>query len=254
MREAAGATRRSGSSARRKAAGEPPARSQGFPDGGVYVLRGPRDHVFVDCGPVGLQGRGGHGHNDCLAFDAVLDGVHLVTDCGSYLYTASVEWRNRFRSTAFHNTPRIDGEEQNRFISPEHLWNLHYDAVPTVLDWQPGDVTTFRGAHAGYERLGVRVERTLELDTRAHRLVVEDRFHGTGDHAVVVPFHLAPGIEHHGGALVAGDRRFPFRVEGEWRLQRGRSWVSPSYGRKVETTCLELVRTGPLAPLRVVIG
>src|SRR5262249_49840100 len=55
----------------------PPAASRAFPDGGVYVLRGERDHVFVDCGPVGLAGRGGHGHNDCLAFDAVLDGVHL---------------------------------------------------------------------------------------------------------------------------------------------------------------------------------
>jgi uncharacterized heparinase superfamily protein len=68
-----------------------------FPEGGVYVLRAGGDHVFVDCGPVGLAGRGGHGHNDCLSFEAVLDGVHLVTDCGAYVYTASPEWRNRFR-------------------------------------------------------------------------------------------------------------------------------------------------------------
>ena len=112
---------------------EPPP-STLFPDGGCAVLRDGGDHVFVDCGPVGLGGRGGHGHNDCLSFAAVLDGVELVVDPGSFVYTASVEWRNRFRSTLFHNTPVVDGAEQNRFVDPPNLWHLHYDAVPEVRE------------------------------------------------------------------------------------------------------------------------
>ena len=76
-----------------------------FGDGGFFVMRNAVDHVFVDCGRIGLADRGGHGHNDCLSFEAVLDGVHLVTDCGSFVYTRSFEERNRFRSTASHNTP-----------------------------------------------------------------------------------------------------------------------------------------------------
>src|SRR6185436_11064014 len=66
---------------------EEPARaphSTLFPEGGFCVMRNRRDHLFVDCGPVGFGGRGGHGHNDCLSFEAVLDGVRLVTDCGAY--------------------------------------------------------------------------------------------------------------------------------------------------------------------------
>ena len=63
-------------------------------------MAGGGDHVFIDAGPVGMKGRGGHGHNDCLSFEAVLDGVPLIVDSGAYVYTASVEWRNRFRSTA----------------------------------------------------------------------------------------------------------------------------------------------------------
>ena len=94
-----------------------PIASAAFPEGGFYVMRNDRDHVFIDCGPVGLAGRGGHGHNDCLSFEAVLDGVHLVSDCGAYVYTASAEERNRFRSTAYHNTPQVDGEEINRFVA-----------------------------------------------------------------------------------------------------------------------------------------
>src|SRR6185295_6240597 len=94
-------------------------RSAAFPGGGFYVLRTPHAHVFVDCGEVGFGGRGGHGHNDILGFELYLNGFNVVTDCGAYLYTASREWRNRFRSTAFHNTVQVDGEELNRFISPD---------------------------------------------------------------------------------------------------------------------------------------
>ena len=107
-----------------------PARSAAFPKGGIYVMRNRVDHVAIDCGPVGLAGLGGHGHNDCLSFEAVLDGAHLVSDCGAYVYTASAEERNRFRSTTFHNTPQIDDEEINRFIGPDQLWTLHDDAQP----------------------------------------------------------------------------------------------------------------------------
>jgi hypothetical protein len=101
-----------------------PAGSAAFPDGGFYVLRSPYAHVIVDCGDVGMKGRGGHGHNDILSFELFMNGFNVVTDCGAFLYTASREWRNRFRSTAFHNTVQIDGEELNRFISPDALWQL----------------------------------------------------------------------------------------------------------------------------------
>ena len=59
-----------------------------------------------------------------------LTGINVVTDCGAYVYTASREWRNRFRSTAFHNVVQVDDEEVNRFISPDSLWQLQYDAHP----------------------------------------------------------------------------------------------------------------------------
>ena len=70
---------------------------------------------FIDCGPIGLAGRGGHGHNDALSFEAWLEGAPLVIDRGSFVYTGSFEKRNEFRSTASHNTPSVDGEEINRF-------------------------------------------------------------------------------------------------------------------------------------------
>src|SRR5205085_6199685 len=110
--------------------GSAPPRSQAFPGGGVFVLRNRHAHLVVDCAEVGMRGRGGHGHNDILSFELWMNGANWITDCGAYLYTASREWRNRFRSTSFHNTVQIDGEEVNRFIGPDALWQLQYDAVP----------------------------------------------------------------------------------------------------------------------------
>ena len=128
--------------------------SRAFADGGVYIMRAGNDHIFIDGGPVGMAGRGGHGHNDCLSLEAVLEGVPLIIDCGAYIYTADTEWRNSFRSTAFHNTPLINGKEQNRFVAPEYLWTLRNDATPDVRHWRSTeDADGFVGAHGGYRRL-----------------------------------------------------------------------------------------------------
>jgi uncharacterized heparinase superfamily protein len=242
----------------------PPAPpSARFPASGVHVMRGDGDHVFIDCGPVGFAGRGGHGHNDCLSFEAALAGVPLIADCGAFVYSASVEWRNRFRGTAFHNTPMIDGEEQNRFPHPEALWSLRDDARPTVIRWETGERRdVFAGSHAGYLRLArpVRPIRGILLDKSRHALVVADAFEGEGAHAVSIPYHLAPGVE--------ADRM----DDGSWRLRRDGAvflmattargkwtsaledgWCSPSYGVKRPIKVLRFEREGPLAPLSAAI-
>ena len=219
----------------------PKPASKGFAQGGFYIMQNERDHVIIDCGPVGLAGRGGHGHNDCLSFEAVLDRVKLITDCGAYVYTASYKDRNLFRSTAYHNTPQIDGQEINRFISPGHLWSLRYDAVPEVRKWEAGpggDI--FCGVHAGYRRLPEPLTpvRTIRLDHRRHVLSVKDEFQGSGRHSIRIPLHFAHGVrarslEDDLIELQAQDRRFMLKWEDpqRWKLHISEGRVSPSYGR-----------------------
>ncbi len=234
-----------------------------FPDGGFYILQGADDHVFVDCGPVGLAGRGGHGHNDCLAFEAVLAGTRLFVDCGPYVYTASVEWRNRFRSTEFHNTPRIDEAEQNRFVSATNLWNLHDDAAPSLVRWEiDGALTLFEGSHSGYRRLPdpVDLRRTIVLDSSSHRLAVRDDFAARRDHDYRIPFHLAPNIgvdldpATSTATLSRGTAHFVLAWKGDWSVATRSTWVSESYGRKQEAVCIEFTRVGAPEPLLVVVA
>jgi uncharacterized heparinase superfamily protein len=237
--------------------------SKAFPDGGFYVLRNHKDHVFVDCGPLGLGGRGGHGHNDLLSFEAVLDGVHLISDCGAYLYTSDYQERNNFRSTAYHNTPQVDGQEINRFVRPDYLWFLHNDAIHEVREVNFGSNTDrLVLSHGGYRRLKSPVTpvRSYELNHSEHRLTVRDEFEGEGGHRLEIPLHLASGVEvdhQESGQLVlrVGQRSFSLTWDAtsmwDLRIEPGR--ISPSYGLTLPSLILIWQLTGPLSSFTITL-
>jgi hypothetical protein len=219
-----------------------PAGIRAFPLGGFFVLRTNRVHLFVDGGEVGMRGRGGHGHNDVLGFELWMDGANLVTDCGAYLYTASREWRNRFRSTAFHNVVQVDDEELNRFIGPDAMWQLQYDAVPYGIEWRSDERALYwKGSHRGYERLDppVRVSREIHVPSKNGAVVVRDSVAGEGNRRLTWRFHLDPAVRAapsgNGVRLTSHDREFQLDaldVEGlAMRIEEG--WVSPSYGTRM---------------------
>jgi uncharacterized heparinase superfamily protein len=227
------------------ATGEPLA-SKAFPDGGFFVLRRGRTHVMMDLGDVGMRGIGGHGHNDILSFELVLDGVRVVSDCGAYLYTAAREWRNKFRSTAFHATIQVDGEEINRFISPDHLWQLRDDARPVDVTWEFGTSThRVAGAHTGYRRLPdpVTPKREIAVSRDGSVVRLHDVVSGAAAHRVTWRFPLHPALtcESTGAEIKMttedGQTRWLFAVDGTRPLQVGieDGWWSPSYGVKVPT-------------------
>ena len=217
-----------------------PIPSAAFPQAGVFVMRNAHDHVFIECDGVGMAGRGGHGHNDCLSFEAALAGVHVITDCGAYVYTANAAERNRFRSTAFHNTPQIDGHELNRFVGWNQLWALHDDAVPEVHEWKVGsDRDVFVGSHTGYERLDhpINPVRTIVLDHHAHAVTVTDEIRGEGEHRISIPLHLAAGVDAKRVGttqivLTSGTSAFllEWSSREEWDAAIEPARVSPSYG------------------------
>ncbi|MCU1385404.1 MAG: hypothetical protein JWL71_4101 [Acidobacteria bacterium] len=224
------------------------ARSAAFPAGGFFVLRTPDTHLVVDCGEVGMRGRGGHGHNDILSFELFMSGRNVISDCGAYVYTASAEWRNAFRSTAFHNTVQVDDAEVNRFVSPTALWQLEYDAAPIDPQWQFGsEVDSFSGGHRGYLRLDPPVahRRAFYVSRTGPRVLLCDWLDSDGPHAYAWRFHLDPAVvpHVHGGdvRLTAGDLDiWLLPADGAFRgaLSLEPGWISPSYGVKVPTTVI----------------
>jgi hypothetical protein len=243
-----------GSGAARSLAEEGPApASCAFRDGGVYVLRDATNYVFIDCGPIGLAGRGGHGHNDLLSFEATLDGVPLITEGGCFVYTADNESRDIDRSTRSHNTPLADGQEINRFMGPEFRWNMNNDAAHELIGlFTSAERDRFVGRHAGYQRLTppLIVERTVELTHSTACLRIHDRFVGDGEHEVRIPLHLVAGAI----AKLAGPGRVQVEVEARtfeivwsdtrWTVEVGTGREAAAYGTKVSITRLEWLARG----------
>jgi hypothetical protein len=223
-------------------------RSRSFSNSGFYVLRTPDQYLFVDAGPVGGRGTGAHGHNDCLSFEWHARGRPLLTDSGTYVYSASREARNWFRSTAAHNAIRVDGEEINRIPSPAALFALCDDARPGgVRADLDSETPSVAASHTGYIRLPepVLVIRDFRLAGAASTptLVIGDRLVGRGVHTAEFFFHAAPGAR----AVRAGDdataafewpdgTRLVIRADSpEVKLAwtAGEGWFSPSYGVKI---------------------
>ena len=136
-----------------------------YPGMGVYIFKSPHLYMTVRCGEVGQKGNGGHAHNDQLSITLRIDGVDLIRDPGTYLYTPLPEERNRFRSTRVHFTIQKGGEEQNPFYSYRGgLFSLKEEKTfATVL------YLTRTGIVMEHRGFGDKVYRVIEiLDHEVH--------------------------------------------------------------------------------------
>jgi hypothetical protein len=198
---------------------------------GIGILRSDLVTCHVACGLNGQQGVGGHAHNDKLSVVLSARGRPLVIDPGTACYSADIVRRDLFRSTAMHNTVKVDGQEQN----PLRDWRMLEDRTQArVLRWEDSErETVFEGEHRGYAALGVEHRRTIRLDKRAHRLTVEDVLTGRGEHRAEFHLHLAPEIlreqaRWEGTRLVLPGATFEF--EGTPLPEWFTSFCSPIYG------------------------
>ena len=166
--------------------------------------------------------------------------IPVIIDPGTYCYTGNMEMRRLFRSTAYHNTVVVDGEEQ----VPIHnsmfaLVNPSGDI--RVLDWKSNESFDFLTAeHTGYQRLAKPVvhRRCFHLDKEKHRIVIEDSFHGKGKHHIGFYFHLdtATTCDIIGGKayFLKNDRPVlsmqAVDAYGQFMITDG--WVSRAYNHK----------------------
>jgi len=170
--------------------------SQAFPTAGWYMTRSDKNYMIMSCGPNGQNGNGGHCHNDKLSFELCINGEDVILDPGTYVYTPSPEWRNRFRSTACHNTVMVDDQEQNR-LSEKNLFRVENDAITKCLKWEVGDeIDLFIGEHYGYKRLSDSVihQREIRFHKKEGKLEIVDRFRGDGEHSLEWNLILSSGF------------------------------------------------------------
>jgi heparinase II/III-like protein len=216
---------------------------------GYYVSRtASSDHLVIDGGAHGYQ-NGGHAHADALSLTFSVRGVPLLIDPGTGGYTVDRVLRDRFRSTALHNTLTLDDRPQSVTNGPFH-WS--HTANSLVRCWRTNQgFDYFDGAHDGYQPVAHR--RHL-LALHDDLLIVADLVDGPGTHTAAAHWHIDPRWR----TDVRG-RRATFTYGGEAvslvategvlesfsaDANTGLGWHSPVYGRVERATTLRVTCRG----------
>ena len=171
-----------------------------------------------------------HTHNDLLSFELSLNGVDVLVDSGTYLYTSSINDRNAFRSTGKHNTIVVDDEEQNELVMPFYLKrNVHIGKLRRLSDgYYIADYRTIAG-NLSHER---------KFNFRKGLLTIEDTLTKQGkSHIAKQYFHFAEGVLptiEDGDLLVSNEVKFHFSTPPS-HIQIIDDTISPSFGRLVST-------------------
>src|SRR5947209_6969142 len=174
------------------------AQSAAFKDARACVMREGDLYLLLSASGAGLAGRGAHGHNDALSLEVSARDVSFIADAGTYTYTADARARAQFRSTAFHSTVEVDGEEQNTTVE-DAPFLIGDEAKPRIVRWETGAARDIAVAeHHGYERLSagpITHRRSVTFDKREGFWLIEDTLRGSGIHDFKFVFHAAPGRE-----------------------------------------------------------
>jgi hypothetical protein len=218
-----------------------------FPAAGFYFFSSPRLRGSVRCGPLGVNGWANHAHNDQLSFELACDGHPVIVDPGSYCYSGDAAARNRFRSARAHNSPVVDGAEQNRFW-PGLLFRMVDDTQSRALRWSASPRgMEFEGQHAGYRRLPQRVtvRRWLCLHRAANSVLVADTVAGRGGADVEWFFQIAPGTTVERMRAPGAEALAPpaaLRRRGFQQLYAHSQW-------RIGPLCLRILSTAPAPAL-----
>ena len=223
--------------------------SKAFPNAGWYIMRNDKNYMFISSGPNGQNGNGGHSHNDKLSFELCIDGITFIQDPGTYVYTAGPEWRNKFRSSSYHNTIIVDKKEQNRFYENE-LFRMEDDLDIKVNKWEVNrDYDFFSGEYKRNKGLRDNIihRRDIYFDKKENYWIIKDILKGEGIHQADLYFHIAP-------LKVEIDKEFdlvakikeekinlaiiPLEKEGiSVKVLEG--WISPCYGVKMRAPVIK---------------
>jgi len=142
--------------------------------------------------PLGMPPLYAHGHQDALSFTLSVGGQEIFIDPGSYLYHSGGKWRSYFRSTAAHNTIRIN-EKDMTDMPGDFMFGKPYHITEHSLWWEDSK-TVWRAGHDAYVKFKNPVYHTRQVvfDPQSEYLKIEDILVSSGKFKVEQFFHLHP--------------------------------------------------------------
>jgi hypothetical protein len=198
------------------------------PDGG---------HLVMDAGPHGYL-NGGHAHADALSLVLTVEGRPLFVDAGSATYTMDAALRDRFRSSAMHNTVVVNSRSQAEPDGPFH-WRSTANAQPSI--WQFSEREEYlEGRHTAYAPL-THVRQVLVVPRLGWFVI--DHLLGSGPIRAEAFWHLHPDWRLEsadGGGWTARNGSVVASIAASAPLAPNAAFAqhAPVYGRIVEAPCL----------------
>lgn len=215
-----------------------------FPDAGVAVLRAGDVQIVADAGPF-ARSSAGHSHSDTLSLIVRRGDADVLIDPGTFCYLGPE--RDVFRSSAAHNTIRVDGFDQGTAAGPFH-W-LDSPEVE-ILAWRTEATRDSLDALCRYR--GFQHRRRLVLLKPSGVLFVADQLSGPpGQHVAEQFWHPGEACRAEAsGCFRIGSRAWLLLAapEDSCELTEGGShgWRSPVYGSKEAAPVLRVWREAGL--------
>lgn len=176
-------------------------KSRFYRDAGFAIMRNNNDYLLFNADNQGMYRDTGtivsHTHCDWFSFVLAVNGIPFIVDPGSYVYSSDASERNRFRSTAMHNTIVVDDEDQEK-INPRTLWDYRRKSHPVIEAWNTSsDSDSINCHHNGYNWLGgeTRHTRRVGFEKRISRWVIEDEVKSSDARGVTLYFHLDADVD-----------------------------------------------------------
>jgi hypothetical protein len=142
-----------------------------FEDFGLYIAKSSRMFLAIRCGGRNQIGGLGHAHADQLSLELQLDGVDIVRDPGTHVYTAWPAERNKYRGSTAHFVPAFRGFEASFSGRVDlGLFALVGQVTAECMGWSE------RGFVGRLERDGAWIERSISVEPQ--QIVIVDRCGG----------------------------------------------------------------------------
>lgn len=176
-------------------------KSHTYPDAGFAIIRNDDFYLFFNNSGLSKYPEannivhGTHTHADALSFELSIGGDDFIIDPGSYVYTASVNYRTEFWSSRKHNTVTVDNLNQNEFVKNNifcvkgyheplrlhHIKDQNHEKIEGEFTWN------FQGGET------VTHKRSIQIN-RNRTLVIQDELFCQQPHTFIWYYHFAPDL------------------------------------------------------------
>lgn len=213
-----------------------------FPNFGLSIIKNEQWHVTMRHHAYTNRQLSGHYHVDIGSITIALNGTHVITDPGSYIYTPSAYWRNYFRSVHAHNSFFMTGHEP--ISVDDRLFAL--DLPEHIIEHTEEQDNCITMTHDLYQSRGLRACRTASLVE--NQLVINDWWQSDVCRTIDTTwgFTLGPeiNIECNSARVICFyDSTVIATIESpDLVFNEEDGWFSPHYGTKVPTKRLQARR------------